>query len=110
MTVPADNNISVKESNKISKYKIQETETEKMRPLKTSTVPVIVGALGRIKKDRNTLTRYLAVAQHIGKTKYVLKKCSSEPMEHLKVSKCIQILRPLIFRATINAYQFFPLA
>ena len=50
MLVPTDNNISVKEYNKISKYKDLEKEIEKMWHFKTTTVPLIVGALCMIKK------------------------------------------------------------
>ena len=50
MSVPTDNNISVKEYNKISKYKHMEIEIEKMRHFNPATVPVIVGALGMIRK------------------------------------------------------------
>ena len=50
MSIPTDNNMSVKEYNKISKYKDQEIERENMWHLKTTTVLVIVGALGMIKK------------------------------------------------------------
>ena len=37
MSVPTDNNISVKEYNEISNYKDQETEIEKLWHLKTTT-------------------------------------------------------------------------
>ena len=48
-------NISVREYNKISKYKIFEIEIEKTWYFKTTTVSVIVGALRMIKKgtDKN---------------------------------------------------------
>ena len=41
MSVPTDNNISVKEYNKISEYKDEEIEIKEMWNLKTTTVPVI---------------------------------------------------------------------
>ena len=50
MSVPTDNNISVKEYNKTYKYKDQKVEIEHMWQLKTTTMPIIVGALGMIKK------------------------------------------------------------
>eukprot|EP00794_Sanderia_malayensis_P001842 gene1842-2074_t len=50
MSVPSDKNISVKEFEKLSKYKDLEIEIRKMWSLKACTVPVIVGALGMIKK------------------------------------------------------------
>ena len=45
-----ENIISVKDYHKIGKSKDLEIETEKMWHLKTSSVPVIMEALGRIKK------------------------------------------------------------
>ena len=45
-----DSYISIKEYNKISKYKDLEIDMEKMCLLKTTTVSVIVGVLGMIKK------------------------------------------------------------
>ena len=50
MAVPTGNNKSVKEYNKMNKYKDLEIEIEKMWLLKTTTVPVILGALGVMKK------------------------------------------------------------
>eukprot|EP00794_Sanderia_malayensis_P001843 gene1843-2075_t len=51
MSVPCDQNIAPKEFDKLSKYKDLEIEIQKMWSLKTTTVPVIVGALGMIKKQ-----------------------------------------------------------
>ena len=51
MTVPLDTNTSVKTTEKLTKYKDLEIEVEKMWGLKTTTVPVIMGALGTIKED-----------------------------------------------------------
>ena len=50
MGVSADSNISAKEFEKLSKYKNLEIEIAKMWKVKTKTIPVIVGALGMIKK------------------------------------------------------------
>ena len=51
VAVPADKNISVKELQKPSKYKDLEIEVIKMWTLKTKTIPVVIGALGMIKKS-----------------------------------------------------------
>ena len=51
--VSANNNLSIKEYNKISKYKDLEIEIEKMRYLKPISVPEIAGALCMIKKSTN---------------------------------------------------------
>ena len=50
VSVPSDSNISVKEFEKLSKYKDLEIEIAKMWKMKTKTIPAIVGALGMIKK------------------------------------------------------------
>ena len=51
MRVPSDRIIAVKEFDKLSKYKDLEIEIQKMWHLKTTVVPVIVGALGVVKKS-----------------------------------------------------------
>ena len=50
MSVPSDNNVAANVFEKLSKYKDLETEIEKMWHLKTKTLPVVVGALGLIRK------------------------------------------------------------
>ena len=50
MTVPLDDNTSVKTTEKLNKYKDLEIEVERMWGLKTTTIPVVIGALGTIKK------------------------------------------------------------
>ena len=50
MTVPSDRNRSLKEYEKMSKYKDLEIEIKKMWHLKVIVMPVVVGALGMIKK------------------------------------------------------------
>ena len=50
MSIPTDQNSPAKEFEKLSKYKDLEIEIQRMWKLRTSTVPVIVGALGMIKK------------------------------------------------------------
>ena len=51
MSVLTDQNIAAKEFDKLSKYKDLEIEISRMWDLKATTVPVIIGALGMIKKD-----------------------------------------------------------
>ena len=50
MTIPLDTKTSVKTMEKIDKCKDLEIEVERMCGLKTTTVPVVMGALGTIKK------------------------------------------------------------
>ena len=50
MILPSDSNIFANEFEKLSKYKDIEIEIAKMWKMKTKTIPVIVGAVGMIKK------------------------------------------------------------
>ena len=50
MSIPADQNIPVKEFDKLSKYKDLDIEIQRMWKLRTNTVPIIVGNFGMIKK------------------------------------------------------------
>ena len=50
MTVASDRNVSLKGYEKISKYKDLEIEIQKMWHLKTTVLPVVIGALGMIKR------------------------------------------------------------
>ena len=50
MTVPSERNTSIKEVEKLSKYKDLEIEVTRMWGMKTTTIPVVIGALGIIKK------------------------------------------------------------
>ena len=50
MTVPSDRNIALKEIEKKSKYKDLELEIRRMWHMKTIVIPVVVGALGTVKK------------------------------------------------------------
>ena len=50
MSVPSDSNIPAIEPVKRSKYKYVEIEIAKIWKIKTKTPPILVGALGMIKK------------------------------------------------------------
>ena len=54
MSIPSDRNGSIKEVEKLSKYKDLEIEVTKMWEMKTSKVPIIMGALGLVKKGCET--------------------------------------------------------
>ena len=49
MTVPSDRNVSLKKYEKVSKYRDLEIEIQKMWHLKTTVMPVVIGALGMLK-------------------------------------------------------------
>ena len=50
MSVPSDTSLSLKTFEKLSKYKNLEIEVTKMWHLKTTTLPVVTGALGIVVK------------------------------------------------------------
>ena len=50
MTVPCDKNVSIKEMEKKSKYKDLEIEIQRMWKMKTEVIPIVMGALGTIRK------------------------------------------------------------
>ena len=59
MSVPSERNVANKETEKLSKYKDLEKEVSKIWNMKTTTVPVIVGALGLIREWMITCQRFL---------------------------------------------------
>ena len=50
MSIPTERNTSLKTMEKLTKYKDPEIEIEKTWGMKTTTVPVIIGAFGLVKK------------------------------------------------------------
>ena len=50
MTIQSDKNIALNEIEKKSKYKDLELEIQRMWQMKTEVIPVVVGALGTVKK------------------------------------------------------------
>ena len=56
MVVPSDRNTSVKVTEKLSKYKDLEIETNRMWGMRTETIPVIIGALGRYQKRTRNIS------------------------------------------------------
>ena len=53
MTIPLDTNSSVKTTEKLN---VTNRKVDRMWGLKTTTVPVVIGALGTIKKDIENYT------------------------------------------------------
>ena len=61
MTIPLDTNTSVKTTEKLTKYKDLEIEVERMWGLRTTTVPVVIGALALSRRTwKTTPTKSLA--------------------------------------------------
>ena len=58
MSIPTEKNTSVKVTEKLSKYKDLEIEIERMWGMKATTIPVVIGALGLIKKGLKKCTLY----------------------------------------------------
>ena len=54
MGIPSDWNVSIKEVEKLSKYKDLEIEVTKMWERKTSTAPIVMRALELVKKGYET--------------------------------------------------------
>ena len=55
IAIPDDSNINTEETDKLNKYKDPEIEVSRMWKVRTKILPVIIGALGTIKKglDQN---------------------------------------------------------
>ena len=82
--MPRDDNISVKEYNKISKYKDLEMEIEKMWHLKTTTVLGIVWALDIIKKRTD---------KHINK---IINSPSLYEIQKIALNRIVHLLRTVL--------------
>ena len=53
VAIPGDRNVIKKEAEKILKYKDLTVEIQRMWNVKTSSIPVIIGATGTISKSIN---------------------------------------------------------
>ena len=60
MSIPTEKNTSVKVTEKLSKYKDLEIEIERMWGMKATTIPVVIGALGLIKKGLEKYTKQIS--------------------------------------------------
>ena len=56
IAVPSESNTSAKFTGKLSKYRDLEIEVNRMWDMKTETIPVVVGALGLIRKGLDKVT------------------------------------------------------
>ena len=73
VAVPSDQNISLKEFQKLSKYKDLEIEVTKMWKLKTKIILAVIGTLGMIKKRTQNFIDYLDYIEYLVSPLY--KKC-----------------------------------
>ena len=67
MTVPSDRNIALKETEKKCKYKDLELEIQRMWHMKTVVIPVVVGALGIVKKKNGMVENIKKVSERDSK-------------------------------------------
>ena len=84
VAVPPDKDISLKEFQKLSKYKDLEIEVTKIWKLKTKTIPVVIGALSMIKKGTKNF-----IDQIPG-------KASLQEMEKIVLTSTAHILRKVL--------------
>ena len=59
ISISTEKNTSVKATEKLSKYKDPEIEIERMWGMKATTIPVVIGALGLIKKGLEKYTKQI---------------------------------------------------
>ena len=59
MSIPCEKNTSVKVTEKLPKYKDLDIEIERMWRMKASTMPVVIGAVGLIKKGLDKYTKQI---------------------------------------------------
>ena len=59
MSIPTEKNTSVKVTEKLPKYKDLEIEIERMWGMKATTIQVVIGALGLIKKGLEKYTKQI---------------------------------------------------
>ena len=84
MIIPSDRNIALKETEKKSKYKDLELEIQRMWHMKTEVVPVVVGALGTVKKGM------------IENIKKVSERATVTETQKICMLKSAQILRKVL--------------
>ena len=77
MTTPLDTNTLVKTTEKLTKYKDLEIEVERMWGLKTTTVQVVMGALGTIKKDMENYSNKISGNINIHELQKITVLCTA---------------------------------
>ena len=71
MSIPSDRNIALKEIEKKCKYKDLELEIQRMWQMKTEVIPVVVGALGTIKKGTVENIKRVSERANVTKTQKI---------------------------------------
>ena len=87
MTVPLDTNTSVKTTEELTKYKDSEIEVERMWGLKTTTVSVVMGALGTIKKDIENYSNKIPGNINIHELQKITLLCTAHLLRSVLSSK-----------------------
>ena len=94
MSVPSDNTAAAKVFEKLSKYTDLEIEIEQMwhlkTNLKTKTIPVVVGALGLIRKGTNDFIEKIPGSPSLSEVQKIVLNSTAHVFEkrsfHLKYS------------------------
>ena len=86
MEIPSDRDTSVKVAEKLSKYKNLKIEITKMWGLKTITVPVVIGALGVVKKG---------IEEHIDKIPGKINSTELQKIAQLGSSHILRKVLPI---------------
>ena len=85
MSLPSDRNIALKEiAKKKRKYKDLELEIQRMWQMKTEVIPVVVGALGTIKKGM------------VENIKRVSERANVAETQKISMPGCARILRKVV--------------
>ena len=84
MSIPSDRNIALKEIAKKRKYKDLELEIQRMWQMKTEVIPVVVGALGTIKKGM------------VENIKRVSERANVTETQKISMPGCARILRKVV--------------
>ena len=77
MSVPSHRNIYGNEFEKLTKYKDQDMKISKMSKMKTKTIPVIVMALGMIKKGTQNYVNEIPGIFSLSEIQKIVVKCTT---------------------------------
>ena len=90
ISVPSDNTVAAKVFEKLSKYRDLEIEIDQMWDLKTKTLPVVVGALGLIRKGTADIIDKIPGSPSLSEVQKIVLNSTAHVFEkrsfHLKYS------------------------